>query len=406
MAEKAGEAFVELTVHDRKLTSGLAKAQGRFSKFTSGMGAQAIGLGAALAAGIGGKKAIKAFATQEQAEKDLESAFAATGKATAKNVNDFKSFASEMQKLTTFGDELIIQQAAVAVNLGVSTDQIQGATKAAIGLTAKGIDLKTAFNLIAKASSGNTSLLSRYGIQLKSTGSDQDKFNELLSLGAEQFQTVAASADTFAARGTQVKNSFGDLGEVFAGLALGGGGASDGLLGLRIRVDEFTDSIKRLSGSSIGGSIGKFFGGFRDGIEEVGAALGALTSGSGESFKESLATGKAALQELRDEREKDFNSAKEASRNLNQALEDAKGMEVDNFIAGEAKKQAALGDQSLAGGISASQAAAFASQSSDKDNAKKEALALAKKNNEELAKQTRLLEQSNALARSLSAFAS
>ena len=248
MAEKAGDAFVELSVDDRKFKRGLSTSQGRFQKFGAGLGTIAAGVGvaagAALAAGIG--KGLKLFQVQEEAVASLKASFSDLGEGAQAATDDFVQFAGELQKQTKFGDEVIIQQAAIAKNLGVTGDKLKEATRAAIGLTAKGIDLKTAFNLIARASTGNTGLLSRYGIVLKSTGSAQEKFNELLAMGAADFDKAAALSDTVGGRFQQLKNAIGDLFEEVGGAFAGGSGLKDFLKGFTDVVQALTPKIVRV----------------------------------------------------------------------------------------------------------------------------------------------------------------
>jgi len=76
----------------------------------------------------------KASMVQEQAERVLMAAVEGS-------ITGFKAYAAEMQKLTIYGDEQILSQMAYAKNLGVTTDKLQEATTAAIGLAAKYLSL-------------------------------------------------------------------------------------------------------------------------------------------------------------------------------------------------------------------------------------------------------------------------
>jgi hypothetical protein len=112
---------------------------------------------------------------------------------------------------------------AYATNLGVTRDRLKEATKAAIGLAAKyKLDLQTAFMLIGRASKGQTQMLTRYGIVLGDTLTEQEKFNEILRLGAEAFGLATAEANTLQGSAEQLKNAWGDLKEAIGeGLDIG-----------------------------------------------------------------------------------------------------------------------------------------------------------------------------------------
>jgi len=149
----------------------------------------------------------KAAMVQENAERELMAA-------TQSSITEFKNYAAAMQRLTIYGDEQIISQMAYAANLGVTTNKLQEATTAAIGLAARfRIDLSSAMMLVGRASQGQTQLLTRYGIVIDQNLSAQEKFNELLKIGAESFGLAEEAAKTAEGTTTQFKNALSDLGE-------------------------------------------------------------------------------------------------------------------------------------------------------------------------------------------------
>jgi len=161
------------------------------------------------------KSVTAAAMTQEKAQMSLAASLATTGHATRDNMKDFMAYAASMQKQTIFGDEDIAAQMAYGKNLGIVTDKLKEASTAAIGLAAKyNLDLKTSMMLVGRASQGQTTMLTRYGITLSDTLSDQEKFNELLRIGAASFDLAKAQAMTTEGRLIQLKNAFGDIQEV------------------------------------------------------------------------------------------------------------------------------------------------------------------------------------------------
>jgi hypothetical protein len=91
------------------------------------------------------------------------------------------------------------------------------ATQAALDLAAGlQIDLNTAMQLIGRAASGNISLLSRYGIELKSTGDKAKDFQNLLEIIRGSMGGMAENeAKQLSGMMTQLKNAVGDLIEGF-----------------------------------------------------------------------------------------------------------------------------------------------------------------------------------------------
>jgi hypothetical protein len=157
------------------------------------------------------KGAVRAFIEQENAERSL---MAATGESIAQ----FKKYAAGIQKLTIYGDEQILSQMAYAKNLGVTTDQLEEATTAAVGLAAKyRLDLATSMMLVGRASQGQTQMLTRYGIVLSESLSAQEKFNAVLRIGAENFKLAEAETETLQGTWRRFANNAGDFAETIVG---------------------------------------------------------------------------------------------------------------------------------------------------------------------------------------------
>lgn len=162
---------------------------------------------------------IRAAQEQESAFITLQAALRATGMEVDVNAAKLSNFASEIQKATIYGDELLMTSMAQMQNIArfSNVDTLKGATKAAIGLSAAfGIDLATAMDLIAKAAAGNTSMLGRYGIVLDETASQAEKFNQVVSIGSGYFSIAEEQAASSIGAITQLKNTWGDLQEILA----------------------------------------------------------------------------------------------------------------------------------------------------------------------------------------------
>ncbi len=215
--EKLAELIVDINAKLAPLKGSLAKANAMLKRGFAGMRRMArraaIAIGVALVAALAW--ATKAAAVQEDAEVSLAAALRKTGDATEKNMRGLKKYAATLQETTKFGDEEIIAQMAYAKNLGVSTAQLKAAAKAAIGLAAKyKLDLRTAMMLVGRASQGQTQMLTRYGIVLDEGLTSQEKFNEVLLIGASAFELAEAAASSTTGKLKQLWNTIGDIAEV------------------------------------------------------------------------------------------------------------------------------------------------------------------------------------------------
>ena len=156
----------------------------------------------------------KTFAQQQDAEVALASALDQVGLAGSKLLPIFQEYATSIQRVTKYGDEAILASMAYGKNLGINTGQLKEATTAAIGLASKyKIDLQTAMMLVGRASQGQTQMLTRYGIVLDETLSPQEKFNEVLKIGADAFSLAEAETKSLSGAYTQLKNALGDAQE-------------------------------------------------------------------------------------------------------------------------------------------------------------------------------------------------
>ncbi|MFQ3578666.1 MAG: hypothetical protein SNJ71_00820 [Bacteroidales bacterium] len=250
MAKNLGTLTVWLTADSKKLVSGLASAKNALMKWSSA----AVTAGAAGAAALSAFSisSIKTFMEAEQATIDLTAALKNAGDATAYTIPSLQKFASEVQKQTIYEDDAIISAMAYGSNLGIQTSRLKEATTAAIGLAAAyRMDLKSAMMLIGRASQGQTSLLTRYGIILDETLSPQEKFNQLLKIGASNFDVAKDQAGSLSGKMEQLKNIWGDLKETFGELIVNILNLSDilekGKGGLQWWVDELKNNLPAIA---------------------------------------------------------------------------------------------------------------------------------------------------------------
>jgi len=185
-----------------------------FKRGFNGIRAAALSAVAAITTAFAGRALIRAAAVQEDAVNSLNSALISTGIFSDKTSQSLQNFASELQNATRFGDEVILQNAALIQSLGRLDEQgLKRATTAATNLaTALRIDLSTASQLVGKAAQGQITAFSRYGIAIEKGRDATETFNNTLKAIESRF-SGAASRDvlTFSGAWQQLTNVFGDL---------------------------------------------------------------------------------------------------------------------------------------------------------------------------------------------------
>lgn len=219
MASNLGTLAVYLTADTNKFNSALRNAQMSIGKFATVAKIGAVAGAAAISAFA--VKSVQAYSESEDAINNFEAALRANGDEVEKTSKRFQKFASDMESLTIFDDEQILNTLTYGRNLGIATDKLQDAGKAAAGLAAKyKIDLQSAMQLVGKAAAGNTGTLSRYGIILDDTLSKEEKFNALLKIGVANFSLAEAQTKTLQGRVKQLSNAWGNLQEAIGGVIL------------------------------------------------------------------------------------------------------------------------------------------------------------------------------------------
>jgi len=147
---------------------------------------------------------------QEKAEKRLSQAIGGTSQSLLDQ-------ASALQAVTVFGDEQIIGVQASLAQYVREEDKLKQLTAATLDFaTAKGMDLKSASELVGKSLGSSTNALQRYGINVVGAVGSQERFNmamEGLTKDGIAGQ-ASAEAETFAGQMAQTKNVLGDVGEL------------------------------------------------------------------------------------------------------------------------------------------------------------------------------------------------
>ena len=253
------------------------KAQGALKKTEGGMkslGLAAIKVGGAFfaAQGIirGFSSIIRLAGEQQKAEAKLNAVLKSTAGVAGLTANELKNMASELQGVTTFGDETIIgAQSLLLTFTKIGEEVFPQATETILNMAvAMETDLKSATVQLGKALNDpitGISALSRVGVQLTDTQKEQIKsFTELGDIASAQkvilgeletqFGGLAkATAQTMAGSLDQMTNSVGDAGEAI-GILLSPAVVSiankfrDAATGVAAYITELQNSSKTLEG--------------------------------------------------------------------------------------------------------------------------------------------------------------
>jgi len=133
-----------------------------------------------------------------------------------------RKFSDEMQSLTGISDEAIATGVKLFVDYGQSLEQAMDTMKVAADFAVgSGYELRTAVDLLAKASVGYTGTLSRYGIIIDENIPKQQKFAEALAQIRQRFQGAASDIrDSFAVQLKLITEKIGDFREAIYDSAL------------------------------------------------------------------------------------------------------------------------------------------------------------------------------------------
>jgi len=222
MALKLAEAYVVIKAELDQLRRGLKKSMSMvkttMSSISSAMKSVASSIvkytKRAMLALIGlFTYATYAAGKQEAAEFELAAALKVVGKYTDALIQKYKQFASEIQKVTTYGDEDILTFMRLGLTLGVTTDKLEEATKAAISLASFGGRMKPemAMRYYAQALEGVTSSLETYIPTMRSVTTYEEKMIKLNEGLARGWAIATAKSQTFFGAIAQMKNAIGDL---------------------------------------------------------------------------------------------------------------------------------------------------------------------------------------------------
>ena len=144
---------------------------------------------------------------QEDAEKKLSVQLGYTSQI-------LQTYASDLQKVTQFGDEEILSVMGQISAFTKNEEQIKKLTQATLDLSeGMGMNLNEAGMLIGKTFGSTTNSLSRYGISVKGASSSTKRLESLTDNVQMKYGDLSKNIDTTSKAVKQMKNALGDAGE-------------------------------------------------------------------------------------------------------------------------------------------------------------------------------------------------
>lgn len=158
---------------------------------------------------------IQAFGRQEMAVQKVASAIRSQGGVVSEVLPIMQSLASEIQRITTYGDEQVLEMQSLAAAMGITSSQMSEVVQNAIGLSsALGMDVMTATKAASAAIQGKTTALQEYIPSLIKCKSEAEKLATVQRLAAGGFEQARDRVDTLDGKLKQAANAWGDLQEV------------------------------------------------------------------------------------------------------------------------------------------------------------------------------------------------
>lgn len=209
------KAISDATTGSKKLGDTISTALGTFAGQAAIKGFNILG---SAIGDVGDflKDSVKASQEQENALNRLSQALRSTGEFSEQSVEEFSQFASQLQKTSVFGDEVVIGQLAIAKSLGATNEQAKQLVQAAANLSATfGGSLEENVAKLGRTLSGVSSReLAKIIPEFRGLSEEALKSGAAIDVVNSKFGGAAASElDTYSGRTTGLANAFSDLQE-------------------------------------------------------------------------------------------------------------------------------------------------------------------------------------------------
>ena len=300
MAEKLGDAYVEISTRDTKLAAGLGKAQKDVGASMKAIGRSMTIAGAAIVAGFG--MAIRTAARFEQSMANT----ASVAGATAEELKNLSDFAREMGEQSVFSASEAADAMYFLASAGMNTTEIMGALEGTLALAAA-----TASDL-AFTSESVAASLSQFGLDADEAGRIANVFAAAISGSQATMDKLSTSMSYVGpmakSMGMSIEDTVGILTNLY-NAGLDGSTAGTALRMAFVKLIEPTEkgtiALNKL-GVAILNSDGKMRP-FKDIIDDLGVAgmstadaMAILGVRSGPAMLALVSQGTGAIQEMTD----------------------------------------------------------------------------------------------------------
>lgn len=154
------------------------------------------------------------YKVQAQAETQLAAAAKNNPYLLSENVKHLKDYASELQSISTYGDEELLPFMAQLASAGRTEQEIMDIMSASIDVASSGsMSLESAVRNLNKTFSGLSGELGEANPQIKALSAEQLKNGEAVKVLAKQYDGMAQEVAKATGSNQQLKNAIGDLKE-------------------------------------------------------------------------------------------------------------------------------------------------------------------------------------------------
>lgn len=197
----------------KKLSGSLERSFLNVGKAVGKLGLTIAGVGASIATALVSRQAIAAAQVQQDAVNQLNQSLVAANRFSQEASQGLQDYAASIEATTTVGDEVVLQQLALAQTFARSNEEAQKLVDASLDLAAaQGISLESAVRNLGKTFSGLTGELGEALPQIRGLTADQLRAGEAVDVIAARFDGFAESLrNTFSGAISASSNAFGSF---------------------------------------------------------------------------------------------------------------------------------------------------------------------------------------------------
>lgn len=227
---KDGEIEIDVGINENDFSKGLNRIASRLKAFGNSPSLKALSnIGNSITGVASGYKIVtdsikkvtasveemsEAYKTQKTAETALTQAAKNNPYLLSESVKHLKDYASELQSISTYGDEELLPFMAQLASAGRTEQEIMDIMSASINVASSGsMSLESAVRNLNKTFSGLSGELGEANPQIKALSAEQLKNGEAVKVLAKQYDGMAQEVAKATGSNQQLKNAIGDLKE-------------------------------------------------------------------------------------------------------------------------------------------------------------------------------------------------